>query len=103
PGGARPRPVFSSSTPAPPRSGGPPSQSGPPVRQFGPDAQPGGGRKKGKKGKKSFVDQDQVQANILKTLQGMKGSPSRKKSRSDEPTYREIIASRAAEEKALEK
>jgi translation initiation factor IF-2 len=103
PGGARPRPVFSSSTPAPARSGGPPSQSGPPVRQFGPDAQPGGGRKKGKKGKKSFVDQDQVQANILKTLQGMKGSPSRKKSRSDEPTYREIIASRAAEEKALEK
>ena len=73
------------------------------MRQFGPDAQPGGGRKKGKKGKKSFVDQDQVQANILKTLQGMKGSPARKKSRSDEPTYREIIASRAAEEKALEK
>ena len=103
PGGARPRPVFSSSTPAPQRSGGPPPSSGPPVRQFGPDAQPGGGRKKGKKGKKSFVDQDQVQANILKTLQGMKGSPSRKKSRSDEPTYREIIASRAAEEKALEK
>ena len=81
----------------------PPSTGGPPVRNFGPDAQPGGGRKKGKKGKKSFVDQDQVQANILKTLQGMKGSPARKKSRSDEPTYREIIASRAAEEKALEK
>ena len=102
--GGRPRPVFSSSTPAPQRSGGAPAPSGGPVvRQFGPDAQPGGGRKKGKKGKKSFVDQDQVQANILKTLQGMKGSPARKKSRSDEPTYREIIASRAAEEKALEK
>jgi len=99
----RPRPVFSSSSPPPPRPGSSVS-SGPPVRQFGPDAQPGGGRKKGKKGKKSFVDQDQVQANILKTLQGMKGSPTgRKKSRSDEPTYREIIASRAAEEKALEK
>ncbi|MGH7524948.1 MAG: translation initiation factor IF-2 [Gemmatimonadales bacterium] len=102
PGGGRPRPVFSSSTPPPSRSG-PPAPSGPPVRQFGPDAQPGGGRKKGKKGKKSFVDQDQVQANILKTLQGMKGGSARKKSRSDEPTYREIIASRAAEEKALEK
>ncbi len=102
--GGRPRPVFSSSSPPPQRSSAPPSNSGPPVRQFGPDAQPGGGRKKGKKGKKSFVDQDQVQANILKTLQGMKGAgPGRKKSRSDEPTYREIIASRAAEEKAIEK
>jgi translation initiation factor IF-2 len=104
PGGGRPRPVFSSSTPAPQRSGGaPPPSGGPIVRQFGPDAQPGGGRKKGKKGKKSFVDQDQVQANILKTLQGMKGGPARKKTRSDEPTYREIIASRAAEEKEREK
>jgi translation initiation factor IF-2 len=94
---------FTTPPPPPPPWGAPPLQSGPPVRQFGPDAQPGGGRKKGKKGKKSFVEQDQLQANILKTLQGMKGSPSRKKSRSDEPTYREIIASRAAEEKALEK
>ena len=101
--GGRPRPVFSSSSPPPQRSGAPSASSGPTVRQFGPDAQPGGGRKKGKKGKKSFVDQDQVQANILKTLQGMKGSPARKKSRSDEPTYRDIIASRAAEEKAVEK
>jgi translation initiation factor IF-2 len=101
--GGRPRPVFSSSSPPPQRSSAPAPSSGPPVRQFGPDAQPGGGRRKGKKGKKSFVDQDQVQANILKTLQGMKGGPSRKKSRSDEPTYREIIASRAAEEKAIEK
>ena len=103
--GGRPRPVFSSSSPPPQRSGAPAPSSGPTVRQFGPDAQPGGGRKKGKKGKKSFVDQDQVQANILKTLQGMKGSATggRKKSRSDEPTYREIIASRAAEEKAIEK
>ncbi|MES1259622.1 MAG: translation initiation factor IF-2 N-terminal domain-containing protein, partial [Gemmatimonadota bacterium] len=102
--GGRPRPVFSSSSPPPQRGGSSSAPSGPPVRQFGPDAQPGGGRKKGKKGKKSFVDQDQVQANILKTLQGMKGSaPGRKKSRSDEPSYREIIASRAAEEKAVEK
>ena len=101
--GGRPRPVFSSSSPPPQRSGAPAPSSGPTVRQFGPDAQPGGGRKKGKKGKKSFVDQDQVQANILKTLHGMKGGPQRRKSRSDEPTYREIIASRAAEEKAIEK
>ncbi|MGH7583440.1 MAG: translation initiation factor IF-2 [Gemmatimonadales bacterium] len=85
--------MFSSATPVTP----------PPQRNFGPDAAPGGGRKKGKKGKRSFVDQDQVQANILKTLQGMRGTHGRKKSRSDEPTYREIIASRVAEEKELEK
>jgi translation initiation factor IF-2 len=103
--GGRPRPVFSSSTPQPPRgpSGNTSAPGGAPTRNFGPDAQPGGGRKKGKKGKRSFVDQDQVQANILKTLQGLKGSPTRKKTRSDEPSYRDIIASRAAEEKALEK
>ncbi|MEP6591022.1 MAG: translation initiation factor IF-2 N-terminal domain-containing protein, partial [Gemmatimonadota bacterium] len=103
--GGRPRPVFSSSTPAPGRSGSGPVTPGAPVaRTFGPDAQPGGGRKKGKKGKKSFVDQDQVQANILKTLHGMKGTAGpRKKSRSDEPSYRDIIASRAAEEKEREK
>ncbi|MDX2206262.1 MAG: translation initiation factor IF-2 [Gemmatimonadales bacterium] len=101
-GGARPRPVFSSSTPAAPRTP-PPGPAGP---RFGPDAQPGGGRKKGGKkgGKKGFVDQDQVQANILKTLQGMKGSaPGRRRTRSDEPSYREIIASRTAEEKEREK
>src|SRR4051794_12373008 len=74
-----PKPVFSSSAPATPgRPGGPPRPGGtgpdrgaPPARQFGPDAEKGGGRKKGKKGKRSSVDQDAVQANILKTLQGM--------------------------------
>ncbi len=101
-GGGRPRPVFSSSTPPPARNTGS-AGAGPATRTFGPDAQPGGGRKKGKKGKKSFVDQDQVQANILKTLQGMKGTSTRRKTRSDEPSYRDIIASRVAEEKALEK
>ena len=109
--GARPRPVFSSSTPqggrtgAPSgaRPGGPPTPGAVVPRTFGPDAAPGGGRKKGKKGKKNYIDQDQVQANILKTLQGLKGGTTRRKSRSDEPSYRDIIASRAAEEKALEK
>jgi translation initiation factor IF-2 len=99
--GGRPRPVFSSSAPAPPRSNTPAAPGAP---RFGPDAQPGGGRKKGKKGgKKTFVDQDQVQANILKTLAGMKGGTGRKRSRSDEPSYRDIIASRTAEEKEREK
>ena len=110
-----PKPVFSSSAPpAPPRSSmpgrpGAPSRPGTPdrgapVRTFGPDAEKGGGRKKGKKGKRSLVDQDAVQANILKTLQGMKGPAGRKGvRRSDEPSYREVQAGRLAEEKAKEK
>ncbi|HWN82608.1 MAG TPA: translation initiation factor IF-2 N-terminal domain-containing protein, partial [Candidatus Udaeobacter sp.] len=43
-----------------------------------------------------------MQANILKTLQGMKGGV-RGKRRSDEPSYRDLIASRTAEEKEREK
>ncbi len=110
-----PKPVFSSSAPAAPgRSGGPPSRPGgpparpgqggaPPARTFGPDAEKGGGRKKGKKGKRSMVDQDAVQANILRTLQGMKGSPGRKGRRPDEPSFREVQAGRIAEEREREK
>ena len=121
-GGQRPRPVFSSSNPGgqtsrsgpgggrpggPPRTGGParsgpPAAGGAPARTFGPDAQKGGGRKRGKKGKKSFVDQEAVQQNILKTLQGMKGGGSRRR-RADEPSYRDLLASRDAEAAALEK
>ena len=105
-----PKPVFSSSAPpAPPRSGGMPGRPGAPdrgapARTFGPDAEKGGGRKKGKKGKRSMVDQDAVQANILKTLQGMKGPGGRKGARrSDEPSYRELQAGRLAEEREKEK
>jgi translation initiation factor IF-2 len=124
-----PRPVFSSSPGAPGASSGPgaparpgsrpqrsdgpggrppsrfgPPSSAPPARSFGPDAKPstGDGRKKGKKSRKNYVDQDAVQANILKTLQGMKGG-ARGKRRSDEPSYRDLIASRTAEEKEREK
>jgi translation initiation factor IF-2 len=109
-----PKPVFSSSAPPAPRTGMPGRTGGPsrpgtpdrsaPVRTFGPDAEKGGGRKKGKKGKRSSVDQDAVQANILKTLQGMKGPAGRKGvRRSDEPSYREVQAGRLAEEKEREK
>jgi translation initiation factor IF-2 len=106
--GGRPRPVFSSSSPPPSRGpvpGQPGNAGSTAPRTFGPDAAPGGGRKKGpgKKGKKSFVDQDAVNANILKTLHGMKGPAPRRKIRSDEPSYRDIIASRVAEEKEREK
>jgi translation initiation factor IF-2 len=105
--GGRPRPVFSSAGPgAPGRPGADrgAAPGGPPQRSFGPDAQKGGGRKKGKKGKHSAVDQEAVQANILKTLQGMKGPAGRKGGRrSDEPSYRELVAGRLAEEKEKEK
>jgi translation initiation factor IF-2 len=102
-----PKPVFSSSAPpAPPRSGAPArpgSDRATPVRTFGPDAEKGGGRKKGKKGKRSMVDQDAVQANILRTLQGMKGPAGRKGRRSDEPSFRDLQAGRLAEEREKEK
>jgi translation initiation factor IF-2 len=99
-----PKPVFSSSAPPAPGRPGAPSRPGqaPPARNFGPDAEKGGGRKKGKKGKRSLVDQDAVQANILRTLQGMKG-PGRKGRRPDEPSFRELQAGRLAEEREKEK
>jgi translation initiation factor IF-2 len=110
-----PKPVFSSSAPASParpaggasrpgmpsRPGG--DRNAPPVRTFGPDAEKGGGRKKGKKGKRSSVDQEAVHANILKTLQGMKGPAGRKGRRSDEPSFRDVQAGRLAEEREREK
>jgi translation initiation factor IF-2 len=107
----RPTPVFSSSSPTAPsgsrpsggqRPGGPrPSGSrpggaiGPATgdrpKVFGPDAEKGGGRKKGKKGRKSAVDQDAVLANIEKTLAGMRG-PVRRGVRRDNTSYREALA-----------
>jgi len=99
---SRPKPVFSSSGPAaPPRA----PDRGAPVRQFGPDAEKGAGRKKGKKGKRSMVDQEAVQANILRTLQNIKGGTAGRKGarRSDEPSYREQVAGRLAEEREKEK
>ncbi len=108
--GGRPKPVFSSGAPAVPARPGGPAQGGrpgapggAPARNFGPDAEKGGGRKKGKKGKRTSVDQEAVQANILKTLQGMKGSVRGKGRRSDEPSYREQLAGRLAEEREKEK
>jgi translation initiation factor IF-2 len=108
-----PKPVFSSSAPpAAPRAPGSPRPGAPgrpgndraaPARTFGPDAEKGGGRKKGKKGKRSSVDQEAVHANILRTLQGMKGPAGRKGRRTDEPSYRDVQAGRLAEEREREK
>jgi translation initiation factor IF-2 len=108
-----PKPVFSSSAPAAPsRPSAPPRPGAPqrpgadrtaPVRTFGPDAEKGGGRKRGKKGKRSSVDQDAVQANIMRTLQGMKGPAGRKGRRTDEPSFRDVQAGKLAEEREREK
>jgi translation initiation factor IF-2 len=52
-----------------------------------------------------MVDQEAVQANILRTLQNLKGTPTGRKGarRSDEPSYREQVAGRLAEEREKEK
>lgn len=94
--GRGPKPVFSS-------SGG--SGGSAPARtdRFGPDAERGGGRRKGRKGRRQTVDQDQVQANIVKTLQGMRGGGRKGRARSDEPSFREVQADRMAAEREKEK
>ena len=89
-----PRPVFSSAT-------GP--SVAPRPREFGPDAKKGDFKKGKKKRGKNQVDQEAVSKNILKTMKGMKGSRKTRGSRSDEPTYRDVMAGRAAEEREKEK
>ncbi len=124
----RPKPVFSSSSPAGPgtrpgsgprtgpggRPGGPSGPGRPggaapgaPVtgerpRTFGPDAEKGAARKKGKKGRKSSVDQEAVLANIEKTLAGMHRGTVKKGVRRDSSGYQEAMA-RAKEEREAEK
>ncbi len=99
-----PRPVFSSSAPPAPR---PPRSDGQPntqerTRQFGPDAQKGANKRGGKKGKRTQVDQDAVQANILKTLQGMRGTVRGKRGSRDVTAYQSEMA-RQADEREKEK
>jgi len=115
----RPKPVFSSSSPAGPgtrsgggprpggpRSGGPATPVGPATgeraRTFGPDAEKGAGRRKGKKGRKSSVDQEAVLANIEKTLAGMHRGSVKKGVRRESSGYQEALA-RAKEEREAEK
>ena len=71
----------------------------------GPGAKPGERerRKKGKKSRRSGVDQGAVKANISKTLRGMKGGKRTRGGRSQDPKYREIQAGLAAEEREKEK
>ncbi len=89
-----PRPVFSSAT-------GP--SEAPRPREFGPDAKKGDFKKGKKKRGKNQVDQEAVSKNILKTMKGMKGGRKTRGSRSDEPSYRDVMAGRAAEEREKEK
>ncbi len=93
----RPKPVFSSSgppaTPSTSRTAGP--ARGARVER--------GGRRKGRKGRRSAVDQQAVQANIMKTLQGMKASRRGRSSKSGEPTFRELQEGKLAEEREKER
>jgi translation initiation factor IF-2 len=87
-----PKPVFSSSfTTEQPRPAQPSEGQG---------GRPG---KKGKKNRRSQVDQDAVQANIEKTLQGMKGGMGKKARRVEGPSYQQLRAGQLAQEKELEK
>ena len=99
--GRGPRPVFSSAAPGAPgtadRKPGPTGRDG---KKSDPYSDERGRRKKGKRG---AVDQDAVQANILKTLQGMKGPVRKGGRRADGPSYQELQAGIAAEEAAREK
>jgi len=107
PPGRGPKPVFSSSTPpaGPPRQPGAGAGAGTQerTRVFGPDAEKGAARKRGKKGRKTQVDQEAVQANILKTLQGLRGGARKGRGRPDEPSFREVQAGLQAEEREREK
>ncbi len=91
----------------PPRVARPAAPQGPrPVfSSAGAGAKPGERerRKKGKKSRRSGVDQGAVRANISKTLLGMKGGKRGRGARSQDPKYREIQAGLAAEEREKEK
>ncbi len=69
------------------------------------DAKPGERerRRKGKKGRRSSVDQASVKENISKTLRGMKGGRRGRGARTMEPSFREIQAGLAAEQREVEK
>ncbi|MCU0619915.1 MAG: translation initiation factor IF-2 [Gemmatimonadales bacterium] len=99
-----PKPVFSSSfTPDRPgaaRPGAPAAGGTTEAERPGAGGRPG---KKGKKGRRTSVDQDAVQANIERTLAGMKGGVARKSRRSDEPSFRELREGALAAEREREK
>ncbi|HEY2825762.1 MAG TPA: translation initiation factor IF-2 N-terminal domain-containing protein, partial [Gemmatimonadales bacterium] len=63
-------------------------------------------KKKRKKGKRSQVDQEAVQANITRTMASIKSGPAKKggpRRRDEEPSFREVEEQRKADEKEREK
>ncbi|HEU4568939.1 MAG TPA: translation initiation factor IF-2 [Gemmatimonadales bacterium] len=97
--GRGPRPVFSSSGGATTPAAG--EKKGPGGRPGSKKGDAYGDRGRGKKGRKA--DAEAVQANILKTLHGMRGTPGKKGRRSDGPTYTQLQEGLAAEERQREK
>jgi len=100
-----PKPVFSSSGPpaAPPQRPSTGTGTGPGTGAPA-SGRPPAGRRKGRKGRRSAVDQEAVQANILKTLQGMRGGRGKgRASKSGEPSFRELEEGRLAMEREKEK
>jgi translation initiation factor IF-2 len=117
-----PAPARAASTPPPPRPARPRrvERTAPPRRRpaapSGPrpvaSAAPGEiaeerrrDKKRRRKGKRSQVDQDAVQANISRTLASIKGTGARKvtRRRDDEPSARDVAEQRKAEEREREK
>mgnify|MGYP000365604044 CR=1 FL=1 len=92
PGAPRPKPVYS--------SGAAVERAKPATAPEAAGARPG---KKGKKGRRDEVDREAVKENIFKTLKGMRGAPRKGGGRRDEPSYREMLAASAAEEREKEK
>ena len=106
PGAPRPRPVGTG-LPFPPRpvasaapGGGPMApRRDDPRRPSGPGGPPSGGMGAGsamqqrrKKGKRGAVDQEAVSANINRTMQNMRGAPSRRGGRREDGVDREEMA-----------
>ncbi len=101
PGAPRPRPVASSA-PFPPRpvaSATPGGSVGMPPRsgERRPDAQPGGGGRGKRKGRRDRVDQEEVSANISRVLTSMRGTTTRRGPRRGEDNRAEQEAARREE------
>jgi translation initiation factor IF-2 len=96
-----PRPVASA-TPGGGLGGGRRDDRGrTPGTGFGPNAAPSSGPRRGKKGKR--VDQEQVTANISRTMRQMGGSTGKRRGVRDDSAAREELAAMRAEVAAREK
>ena len=106
PPSARPKPVAS----AQPGTSSQSSSSPRPIASAAPggavsDDHRRGDKKKRKKGKRSQVDVEAVQANISRTMASINSGPAKKgvRRRDDEPSFRQLEEQRKAEEREREK